>query len=152
MHRAHEDQRAAALLRDHPLQARPRGQEAAVQVDGEDPFPVGKRHVGDVVDVLHAGIANQDVDAAELARGLFDAALDLALVADVHAQANRVFQARSGSLGGFAVDIGYAYFRARGGEDARDLGADAAGGAGNERALGFQWHVRILAPRAGNRL
>jgi len=64
MHRAHEDDRAAALLADHVPQAGARGQESAIKEDPQHPLLVGKGHIGDAVDVLHARVAHENIDAA----------------------------------------------------------------------------------------
>lgn len=140
MHRAHQDDRTAALLRDHAAQAGARGKEAAVQMNSKNPFPVGKGDIGDRVEVLHAGVTDQDVDAVQPARGVRDPALHLGLVGHVHAHRDGAApEFRRDALG--AVDVGNAHRGAFGCERSRNGGADAARRPGNDRRFALQLHI-----------
>src|SRR5262249_46824070 len=135
MCRAHEQDRAAALLPDHVPHARARREEAAVEVDGDDLAPVGEGEINDVVDVLYAGVADEDIDAAEQQRCSFSAAIDLSLAGDVHSDVDGVFYFGCG-----LIQVCYATPRPRLCENASDLGADAACGTGDDGGFSGQGH------------
>jgi hypothetical protein len=67
----------------HLPKRRARRQERAVEMDGKQLLPLGELEIDNRVDDLDAGIADQDVEAAEGRDRLRRAGLDLIFVADV---------------------------------------------------------------------
>ena len=74
----------------HVLQAGPGRQKGAVEMDRQQPLPVGKRELDDRLDDLDAGIADQHVDPAVFRHRVGDALLDRRLVGDIHADGKGV--------------------------------------------------------------
>jgi hypothetical protein len=72
------------------LQAGLGGEEGAVQVDGEHLLPLGELELLDRVHDLDAGIADQDVDAAEGRGASSTAGIHLVFVRHVHRDADRL--------------------------------------------------------------
>ena len=72
----------------HVRAGRPGGQERAVEMDRQHLLPVGEAELLDRMDDLDAGVADQDVDAAECRNGFRDAGVDRRLVRDVHCDAD----------------------------------------------------------------
>ena len=60
-------------------------------MDGEHLLPIGEGKVLDRMHDLDAGIGDEDVDPAEGLDRLLDACVDLVLLGDVHADADRSF-------------------------------------------------------------
>ena len=100
MHRAHVDDAAAGALLVHLPQGRPRGEERAVEMDGEELLPFGELELLERRDDLDAGIAHEHVDLAEGFDRLGHAGLDLGFVGHVHGNADRIF---SGTVSSLAV-------------------------------------------------
>ena len=104
---SHVEQYSATPALLHLPQAGAGEQEAAVEVDGDHPPPVGVREVDQRSDVLDAGVRHHDVHRPELSRAGLDAGFHLALVGHVH----RHRQAGDLLRGGFralGVDVGEA--------------------------------------------
>ncbi len=142
VHRTHVDDRAAAAGLDHGFHAGARGEEGAIEVDGEHLLPIGQAQLDHGADDLDAGIGNQHVHAAELLDGVGDTLVDLFFVGDVHSHG----QGLAAGIGDF-LDSGIAGFERKVGD--HDLGAfsrvlqgdflaDAAGCTGDERDFVFQ--------------
>src|SRR5690606_8477610 len=119
-----------------------RGQEGAVEVDGEHLLPVGKAEVGEPVDDLDAGVGNQHVDLAVARDDRGDAVDHLAFVGDVHGHGHGlpagVADRLRGGLGGLDLEIGDGDLAAGGGIDLGDAQADAAGRAGDDADLAVE--------------
>ena len=88
MNGAHVDDAAAATERVHVPQCRPRRQESAVEVDGQQLPPLAEVELFDRRYRLIAGIRNHDVDLAEQRDRLGKAGLDLGLVGYVDRNAD----------------------------------------------------------------
>jgi len=153
MHRAHVDDRAALLLRVHRLEAGAGGQEGAVEVDREHLLPGLERHLVHRADHLHAGIADQDVDAAELAHDALHTGLHLRLAGDVHGDADGlaagIADLPGHRLGPFQVEVGDGDLGALAGEGQRDAAADAAGRTRDDGYLICHAHESVLRIREG---
>jgi hypothetical protein len=119
------------------------GEEGAVEMDGEHLLPLGEWKVLDWMHDLDAGIGDEDVDPAKGLDRLLDPFIDLVLLGDVHADADRGFLVAQ-LLRGLRRDIGFQV----GDRDAAagldktlgDAMTDAARGAGNERNLAVELH------------
>ena len=103
-----------------------------------------------------AGVVDDDVDAAELRRGLVDRLLDVGLVADVDDERQRLAAGALDVLGGGVDGAGELRVRLGGLGRDRDIGAvaggaqsdrqpDAARGAGDEQGLA-ELHATSLRP------
>src|SRR3546814_4792288 len=79
----------AAALGVHVLEARPRRQECAVEMDREQPFPVRKFELIQRCDDLDSCVRNQNVNAAKALYDGLDASFHLALVGDIHRDGHR---------------------------------------------------------------
>ena len=90
VHGTHVDDGAAAAGLDHFAHAGARGEEGAVQVDGQHLFPLLERVVDDGTDDLDARVADQDIDAAEVGRGIGHALVDLRFAGDIHGDGKRL--------------------------------------------------------------
>ena len=97
MHRAHVDDAAAAALLVHLAQRRPRGEERAVEMDGEQLLPFRELEILERRHDLDAGIADEHVDPAEGGDRLGHAGFDLCLARHVHGDADRVLRRRAPS-------------------------------------------------------
>ena len=146
MRRAHVDDGAAAALVRHLSETGPSGEEGAVEVDGQHPLPVGKLQIGERRDVLHAGIADQHVHAAQPFGRLRHALIHLALVSDVHRHAERIAAQRARRLLR-AADVGDADLRAFLQVPLGDGSADPAGGAGDDGDLVLHPHKGLFRRR-----
>ncbi len=147
VHRAHVDDAAAGALLVHLAHRRARGQEGAVEMDAQEPLPVGELEVLDRGDDLDAGIAHQHIDLAEMLDRLGDAGIDRVLAGHVHDHAQRL--ARSAELGGDRVgggliDVGDDDLAALAHVGLGNLLADAAGGAGDDGNFVLHTHELIL--------
>ncbi len=135
MHRAHINHHAA-FLGIHARQHRLGGKKGAVEVDGEQLFPIGEGEVFDGIDDLDAGVRHQNVHRAE---GLGDrraAGVYLRFVGHVHRHAHGfaagLVDGFGGGVGGVEVQVGDGDFRAGLGIGFGNLFADAAGGSGDD--------------------
>ena len=106
----------------------------------------GKSTIG--LTILNAGVADQNVDAAEFLHCVGDASLDRGFVDDVHRDCERVrslgFDLARGGFGGAEIEIGDHRDAALRGEAERDVLADAAGGAGDKRDLSVKIDIAEL--------
>ena len=89
MHGTRQQDRAAALLRIHVAQARPRRQERTVEVYRQHALPVRERDIDDLVEMLYPGIAHQNVDAAETGSRRVHAALHFTFVGHIQTHGDR---------------------------------------------------------------
>ena len=80
---AHVEERSASPALLHLPQASAGEQEAAVEMDGHDPPPIGVGEVDQRRDVLDAGVRHHDVHRPKLARAGLHAGIHLALVGHV---------------------------------------------------------------------
>ena len=115
-------------------------QKGAVEMDRQQPLPVGEREIDDRLDDLNAGIADQHIDPAVFRHRVGDAFLDRRLVGHVHARPQRHpgrFALISRAVASAASRLRSAITGAAalGGKAQRDLLADAAGGTGDDRDL-----------------
>ena len=69
----------------HVGHRQPAGVKCAREVDGDNRIPLVDREFLDRIDVLNAGIVDQDVDRSELGTGLIDHVFDLVGIGDVGA-------------------------------------------------------------------
>lgn len=126
----------AAFLGVHVFQAGAGGEECAVEMDGEEFFPIGEGEIDQGFDDLDAGVADQHVDPAEFFEGGIDAVLNLLLVGDVHGDGEGfgagLADFGGGGLGGIEVEVGDDGVAAFAGELFGDGATDAAGGAGDD--------------------
>src|SRR6476620_4979393 len=142
VHRSHIEEHAR-FLRIEVLDAGLGGEEGAVEMDGEHLLPLGEGKVLDRMHDLDAGIGDENVDPAKGLDRLLDPFVDLVLLGDVHANADRSFLIAQ-LLRGLRRDIGFAV----GDRDAAagldetlgDAMTDAARGAGNESNLAVELH------------
>ena len=100
-------------------------------------LPVGEGEVDQRLDDLDAGIADQHVDLAVFGDDVGGALFDRGLVGHVHRHREGVASAGldlgCGRIGGVDVQVGDDGNAALGGKAQRDLLADAARGAGDDR-------------------
>ena len=144
MHRSHEDDRSAFLL-VHMRNTRLRRQECAVEMDGEQFFPVRKRKIFDRMNDLDTSVRDEHVDGPPFTDDLFDAGIDLILVTDIHRHGHRrigmIRIDRIGSgLRGVQPQIGDGDAAAGFGVAFGDSFADAAGGSGDDGNPVVQFH------------
>ena len=141
--RDHHD-RAVRLVGAHDARGLARAQEGPGQVDLDHLLPLLERHVDEQEGLLDAGVVDQQVEPAERLAGLGEAALHLGLVADVHlatgtarppAASMVAAIARASSSLAAMVD---GHRGAVSGERERGALADAAGGAGDQRAAALE--------------
>jgi hypothetical protein len=116
-------------------------------VDGQHLLPVREAELLERMDDLDAGVADQDVDAAEGSHRRLHRGVHLVFVGHVGADADRLAAGRlqfgGGGFGRFLVEVGDHDLRAFAGVDDRDLLADAAGRASDEGNLVFQLHESL---------
>jgi hypothetical protein len=121
---------------DHLAHGRPRGEKGSVEVDAQQPLPIVVREVHQRLDVLHARVAHEDVEAAKLGHRRRDGALDLVLVGHVHAHrhgpAAQFLDLVGDRLCTDVVDVGDGDARAFTREGQGELASDAARGAGDK--------------------
>ena len=113
-------------------------------MDRQEQLPVLELQVGDRVDMLDAGVADQHVDAAQFGHGLGDPGLDRGLVGHVHGDRDRPVAGRlelvGGRLGALQVEVGDADLGALAGVLEGDLLADAAGRTGDDGDFVLEAH------------
>src|SRR5882724_9731421 len=148
MDRPHVDDATALSVSVHALQARARGQERAVQVDGEHLLPFFERKLVDGLDHLDAGVADEYVDTSERRHRLFDSRLDLRLVRHVYRNTYGLATAPRklfrGRFGGLFIEAGNRHLGALAREYRRYFLADTAFGAGDECNLVLETHGLLL--------
>jgi hypothetical protein len=128
---------------------RQRREEGAVEVDGNHAPPFGEAEVLDRMHDLDAGVADQDVHAAEGGDGALHGCFHLGFAGDVHHHAERLAAAGAqlcgGVLGRLLVEVGDGDGGAFAQESGGDAAADAARGAGDECGLALQQHGDLLS-------
>ena len=151
---------AAGALRPEPGRGGPRGVEAPLEVHVDDRVPVFLRHLVEDGVAQDPGVVHDDVDPPETVDRLLDHPLrgaeahdavevGLRLAARI---ANRAHRLEGGGpvlavAGGGATRIVHDHLRAVRSEHLRDLGADAAPGAGDQRDLSFDQPRHEVLPR-----
>jgi hypothetical protein len=132
----------------HVLEAGARGQERAVEMDGEHLLPLVVAELLDRLDDLDAGIRNEDVDLAVCAHGRGDARIDLGLAGHVHLHAGRGATGgddrRGHRIGRIEVEVGDCNCRPVLRIDLGDALADAACRAGDQSDLASECHGNLL--------
>jgi hypothetical protein len=124
-------------------------EKRAIQVDCEQPLPVGESKIDDRADDLNAGVTNQHVDPAVFCHGVGDAFLHSGLVGHVHCDREGIAAFAPNLLGrrfgGIEIEIGNHGDAALGRKTQRNVLADPTGGAGDDRNLSVKsGHFRIL--------
>src|SRR5215467_874122 len=103
-------------------------------MDRQQLLPLGEFELVEWLDDLDAGIADQNIEAAERCDRLRGCSLDLRLICYVDGNAERTplpaAQLRRRRFGALLIEIGDRYFRALADEEARNLLADAASCSG----------------------
>ena len=152
MHRAHVDDAAAALL-VHVAQGCARGQEGAVEVDGQQPLPIVERQLLDRRDDLNAGIADQNIDSPEFLDDLAMAAstcasLVTSTVTAIALAPSSLSSAATRRAGG-TIQIGRGHSsRRRGRKYGRSLSPMPLAAPVTTATLWQQAHFRTLCPPA----
>ncbi len=119
-------------------------------MNGDQLAPFGELELVDGRHGLDAGIGDHDVDLAEGGDRLGDAGIDLRLVGDVDADADRALLAAKlggGGVGAFLIEVGDHHLRALAREERGDFLADAAGRTGDDGNLVLKTHGS--SPRDG---
>jgi len=121
------------------------GEKRAVQMDREHLLPLGEGELLDRMHDLDAGIADEDVDAAERGDRRRNARVDRLFAAHVHGYTDGLAARRANlRCRGFRrrlVEVGDGHLGALAGERHRNLLADAAGPAGDDCRFVLELHV-----------
>src|SRR5262249_56683071 len=144
MYRAHVNDAATFAGSQHVAHTGSRGEEGAVEMDGQHLLPVGERKALDRVHDLDTGVADENIHAPVGGDDFLHASFHLGLVGYVHAHGHRL----TTCLGDFLrdrsschlVQVGNCDLAAFAREGERDLFPDAACGAGDNRNLVFDAH------------